>query len=210
MSPWKQGIFFWDVATVGKKREGDAEEGNGSHEGRVGVRWRGEARWRVWEWNLQDPKKKKQQIWRRTGENSWGSKNVAACCSLCSWEITWPHNLGYPVSERENNGDQKRQNMRADHLIPTFSHSFHLPLSVLEGEERAKNGGGGGRLSSFFHPVLPGGVQFLEPSLSISSRLLLSISCSSLLPPHLPWSSLLGLETAKPGRGLSQWKVLSK
>lgn len=54
-----------------------------------------------------------------------------------------------------------------------------------------------GRGRGSFSSVSPGVVQFLDPSLSVSSRLLLlSLSCSSLLPPHLSWS--WWLETSKP------------
>lgn len=104
-----------------------------------------------------------------------------------------------PHQEEKTGGPERveRQNMWGDHLFPAFTaffSSIFLPLFCREGENTW--------VSSFFHPVsvLPGAVQFLDSSLSISSRLLLSISCSSLLPPHLSWSSVLWLETSKPGR----------
>lgn len=96
-----------------------------------------------------------------------------------------------------------RRNMWGDHLFHFFY--FLISLTVLDVEREGKNSW----MSSFFHlvSVLPGAVQFLDPSLSISSRLPLSISCSSLLPPHLSWSLLLWLETSKPGTCLAQWRV---
>lgn len=65
-------------------------------------------------------------------------------------------------------------------------------------------------VSSFFRPVraLPGVVQFLDSS--VSSRLPLSISCSSLLPAHLCWLPLLWLETSKPGECSSESCHVSK
>lgn len=94
-------------------------------------------------------------------------------------------------------------------VLLQFFFSPSLCSGGWEGEKEEEEEGGGHThtwVSSFFHPVsiLPGAVQFLDPSLSISSRLLLSTSCSSLLPPHLSWSSLLWLETSKPGRCLSK------
>lgn len=109
----------------------------------------------------------------------WGLK--PARCSLRSWEITWPHNLGYlPSSGRET-----------EH-VGGGSFVSHFPRSVRE------------RVSSFCHPVSPGAVQFLDPSPSVSSRLVLSTSCSSLLPPRLPWSSPPRPETSNPATHFSQ------
>lgn len=72
--------------------------------------------------------------------------------------------------------------------------------SLCSGEEESGERGRGERTwVSSFHLVLPGGVQFFVPFCkSVSSLLLLSVSCSSLLPIHLSWSSLLWLETSKP------------
>lgn len=77
------------------------------------------------------------------------------------------------------------------------------------------SGGGGGRgggdththSAVLFLSLLPGAVQFLDPSPPISSRLLLSISCSSLLPPRLPWSPPSATDTSTPGTSFSRWNI---
>lgn len=106
------------------------------------------------------------------------------------------------IRQRENKGSEKGR--KIEHVEREGGGSFvsHFLLLFIQIALCSQGGRGrDARVSSFFHPVcvLPGAVQFLDPSLSSSSRLLLSISCSSFLPPHLSWSSLLWTETSKPG-----------
>lgn len=97
---------------------------------------------------------------------------------------------------------RKPQEKRTCGAIICFLH----PLSVWW---REGGGGGGSReadavVSSFFHSLLPGAVQFLDSSLSASSRLLLSDFCSNLLPPCLLWSLSPRLDTSRSGTRLSR------
>lgn len=87
----------------------------------------------------------------------------------------------------------EKQHMQGDHLFP------HLcSLSFIHSRVRGR-GGGCTHSAVLFLSLLPGAVQFLDPSPPISSRLLLSISCSSLLPPRLPWSSPSATDASTPG-----------
>lgn len=81
-----------------------------------------------------------------------------------------------------------------------FPH-FYLPLSVLEQRKRQ---GGALRCPLSFIPFLPGVVQFLDPSsISICSRLLLSISCCSLRPTQRSWPPELRTDAPEPEPGRS-------
>lgn len=111
--------------------------------------------------------------------------------ALCSWDLTiWvtPHQ----DANTEGPEGAGKQSMWGAIIC------FTPLLPFFPSRPLCSGGGGGGGVSSFFHPVLPGAVQFLDPPISGSSRLLLSISCSSLLPPCRSWSSLLWPETSKP------------
>lgn len=86
----------------------------------------------------------------------------------------------------------EKQHMQGDHLFPHLCSLSFIHSGVA---------GGGGCTHSgvLFLSLLPGAVQFLDPSPPISSRLLLSISCSSRLPPRLPWTSPSATDTSTPG-----------
>lgn len=91
---------------------------------------------------------------RNLKKKGWGSQNIPACCSVCSWEISWPHNLGYPTSGREIRGSTEgggQQHVEREWLVsPLLSSTF-----CSRAKEAARGeGGGGSQVSSFFHPVL--------------------------------------------------------
>lgn len=102
-----------------------------------------------------------------------------------------------PHQDARTEGPQRleKRTCGGDHLFPPSC------ICLVEG-------GGGGNweaaagASSFFHSVLPGAVQFLDSSLSASSRLPLSDFSSNLLPPCLPWSSSPRRDTSRSGTGL--------
>lgn len=101
-------------------------------------------------------------------------------------------------TQRDRGGQGNRTCGGGGHLFPAFAPFLSTSLSLLWRRWGVAVVVGGTWVSSFFHPVLPGAVQFLDPPPSGSSRLLLSISCSSLLPPRRSRSSLLRSETSKP------------
>lgn len=98
----------------------------------------------------------------------------------------------------------EKQHMQGDHLFP---HLCSLSF-ILSGGVGGVLGVGGPHTHThtavLFLSLLPGAVQFLDPSPPISSRLLLSISCSSRLPPRLPWSSPSATDTSTPGTSFSR------
>lgn len=111
----------------------------------------------------------------------------------------------------------EKQHMQGDHLFPHLcSLSFILSGGVGWGWRgrgcfgQGRGEGGCAHTHAHTHSavlflsLLPGAVQFLDPSPPISSRLLLSISCSSLLPPRLPWSSPSATSTSAPGTSFSR------
>lgn len=189
---------------MGEKHEGNTEEGDGSDEERV----RSGKGGREWGLNLQDPRNTWQRTTVKTAETARMSPPAIARAHGKSPDLTiWVT----PHQAVKTGGWGGRKTEHVGWSFVSLFFFFHLP-HCSGCREEGKDGGREGKstwMSSFFHlvSVLPGAVQFLDPSLSSSSRLPLSISCSSLLPPHLSGSFLLWLETSKPGTCLSQWKV---
>lgn len=124
----------------------------------------------------------------KTAEAAQMSPPAVACAHGKSPDLTiWvtPHQEG-KTEERGGEGGPGRQKTCG---VVIFFHTFAAPsLGSLRGR-------GGEHLGVLFLSfcLLPGVVQFL-----VSSSLLLSTSCSSLLPPQLSCSTPLWLETSKP------------
>jgi len=75
--------------------------------------------------------------------NRWGSQNISVRCSLRSWEIIWPHNLGYPTlrSEFRGSGKGRKTEPWGARMICFTPLSFYLPLSDLGHREGLGKGG---------------------------------------------------------------------
>lgn len=90
--------YFWDMATTrGKNMRGN--RGRDDDERTVARQERESQVEGSENENLQDPK----NMWRRTRVKSAEAAGMSPpAVRLRSWEIIWPHNLGYPTSGRGN------------------------------------------------------------------------------------------------------------
>lgn len=151
---------------------------------RVGVRQRGEARCREWEWNLQDPKKMWQRLSVKTAEAARMSPPAAACARGKSSDLTiWVT----PTLGSENVGVGRRDREKEQE----WGGWFGLPLFVL-GRKKAGREGGGSALGC---PL-----SFILSYLEECSSSLSSCCCCCLCPAAASFRS------TSPGPHCCGWK----